>query len=219
VFSDLTFNLLCSMRDSSRFSLIRKLLKFSQFIDNGADKLGWLSNWLVLLTIGVGFFNVVVRYMGRFIGVQLSSNALLELQWYLFSLTFLFGFVYILRHGENVRVDFLYTNMSEKKRALVDFVGTVLFLIPFCLLGIWVTINPVLQSWGRLSDGSWGTWEISSDANGLPRAPIKTMVPVALLLLLLQSISQAIKYLAVLLGYQQVGEQIRLETSENINIE
>jgi TRAP-type mannitol/chloroaromatic compound transport system permease small subunit len=207
------------MRDSSRFSLIRKLLKFSQLIDNGADKLGWLSNWLVLLTIGVGFFNVVVRYMGRFIGVQLSSNALLELQWYLFSLTFLFGFVYILRHGENVRVDFLYTNMSEKKRALVDFVGTVLFLIPFCLLGIWVTINPVLQSWGRLSDGSWGTWEISSDANGLPRAPIKTMVPVALLLLLLQSISQAIKYLAVLLGYQQVAEQIRLETSENINIE
>ncbi|MFN7414794.1 MAG: TRAP transporter small permease subunit [Dolichospermum sp.] len=207
------------MRDSSRFSLIRKLLKFSQFIDNGADKLGWLSNWLVLLTIGVGFFNVVVRYMGRFIGVQLSSNALLELQWYLFSLTFLFGFVYILRHGENVRVDFLYTNMSEKKRALVDFVGTVLFLIPFCLLGIWVTINPVLQSWGRLTDGSWGTWEISSDANGLPRAPIKTMVPIALLLLLLQSISQAIKYLAVLLGYQQVAEQIRLETSENINIE
>ena len=207
------------MRDSSRFSLIRKLLKFSQFIDNGADKLGWLSNWLVLLTIGVGFFNVVVRYMGRFIGVQLSSNALLELQWYLFSLTFLFGFVYILRHGENVRVDFLYTNMSEKKRALVDFVGTVLFLIPFCLLGIWVTINPVLQSWGRLSDGSWGTWEISSDANGLPRAPIKTMVPIALLLLLLQSISQAIKYLAVLLGYQQVEDQLRLETSENINIE
>ncbi|MDM3852169.1 MAG: TRAP transporter small permease subunit [Aphanizomenon gracile PMC649.10] len=207
------------MRNSKRFAFISKLLKFSQFIDNGADKLGWLSNWLVLLTIGVGFFNVVARYMGRFIGVQLSSNALLELQWYLFSLTFLCGFVYILRHGENVRVDFLYTNMSEKKRALIDFLGTFLFLIPFCLIGIWVTINPVLQSWGRLSDGSWGTWEISSDANGLPRAPIKTMVPIALLFLLLQSISQAIKYLAVLLGYQEVAEQIRLETSENINIE
>ncbi|MBD2293321.1 TRAP transporter small permease subunit [Anabaena sphaerica FACHB-251] len=207
------------MRESRRFSLISRLLKFSQFIDNCADKLGWLSNWLVLLTIGVGFFNVVARYLGRFIGVQLSSNALLELQWYLFSLTFLLGFVYILRHGENVRVDFLYTNMSEKKRALVDFVGTILFLIPFCLIGIWVTFNPVLQSWGRSSDGSWGTWEISSDANGLPRAPIKTMVPIGLLLLLLQSISQAIKYLAVLLGYHQVAEQIRLETSENINIE
>jgi TRAP-type mannitol/chloroaromatic compound transport system permease small subunit len=207
------------MRQTRRFSLISKLLKISQFIDNCADKLGWLSNWLVLLTIGVGFFNVLARYMGRFIGIQLSSNALLELQWYLFSLTFLSGFVYILRHGENVRVDFFYANFSEKKRALVDFFGTILFLIPFCLIGIWVLINPVLQSWGRLSDGSWGTWEISSDANGLPRAPIKTMVPIALLLLLIQSISQAIKYLAVILGYQQVAEQIRLETSENINIE
>jgi hypothetical protein len=207
------------MRQTRRFSLISKLLKISQFIDNCADKLGWLSNWLVLLTIGVGFFNVVARYMGRFIGIQLSSNALLELQWYLFSLTFLSGFVYILRHGENVRVDFFYANFSEKKRALVDFFGTILFLIPFCLIGIWVLINPVLQSWGRLSDGTWGTWEISSDANGLPRAPIKTMVPIALLLLLIQSISQAIKYLAVISGYQQVAEQIRLETSENINIE
>ena len=207
------------MRQTRRFSLISKLLKISQFIDNCADKLGWLSNWLVLLTIGVGFFNVLARYMGRFIGIQLSSNALLELQWYLFSLTFLSGFVYILRHGENVRVDFFYANFSEKKLALVDFFGTILFLIPFCLIGIWVLINPVLQSWGRLSDGSWGTWEISSDANGLPRAPIKTMVPIALLLLLIQSISQAIKYLAVILGYQQVAEQIRLETSENINIE
>ena len=207
------------MRKTRRFSLISKLLKISQFIDNCADKLGWLSNWLVLLTIGVGFFNVLARYMGRFIGIQLSSNALLELQWYLFSLTFLSGFVYILRHGENVRVDFFYANFSEKKRALVDFFGTILFLIPFCLIGIWVLINPVLQSWGRLSDGSWGTWEISSDANGLPRAPIKTMVPIGLLLLLIQSISQAIKYLAVILGYQQVAEQIRLETSENINIE
>lgn len=207
------------MRQTRRFSLISKLLKISQFIDNCADKLGWLSNWLVLLTIGVGFFNVLARYMGRFIGIQLSSNALLELQWYLFSLTFLSGFVYILRHGENVRVDFFYADFSEKKRALVDFFGTILFLIPFCLIGIWVLINPVLQSWGRLSDGSWGTWEISSDANGLPRAPIKTMVPIGLLLLLIQSISQAIKYLAVILGYQQVAEQIRLETSENINIE
>ena len=119
------------MRQTRRFSLISKLLKISQFIDNCADKLGWLSNWLVLLTIGVGFFNVVARYMGRFIGIQLSSNALLEMQWYLFSLTFLSGFVYILRHGENVRVDFFYANFSEKKRALVDFFGTILFLIPF----------------------------------------------------------------------------------------
>jgi TRAP-type mannitol/chloroaromatic compound transport system permease small subunit len=198
---------------------MQSLLKIASAIDNLTEKLGWLLNWLVLLTVGVGFYNVMARYLGRFIGVQLSSNALIELQWYLFSILFLLGFAYILKHGDNVRVDFLYANFNEKQRSLVDFLGTVLFLIPFCLIGLWVTFNPVLESWGRLPDGSWGTWEISSDANGLPRAPIKTMIPIGLVLLLLQSISQAIKYLAVLLGYQQVAEQIRLETNDHTNIE
>jgi len=207
------------MHNSRSYSLLKKLLKISRAIDNLTNKLGWLINWLVLMVIGVGFFNVIARYLGRFIGVQLSSNALIELQWYLFSLIFLFGFPYILLHGENVRVDFLYTNMSSKKRALIDFLGTILLVLPFCLIGLWVTFNPVLQSWGYLSDGTWGSWEVSSDANGLPRAPIKTMIPVSLLLLLLQSVSQSIKYLAILCGYQEIEEQIILETSEHINFE
>ncbi len=207
------------MPSSRTYPLIKKLLKVSQSIDKFTDKLGWLSQWFVLLTVGVGFFNVVARYLGRFIGTQLSSNALIDLQWYLFSLTFLSAFAYILRHGENVRVDFLYSQWGEKRKALIDFLGTILFLIPFCILGIWVTFNPILQSWGRLSDGSWGNWELSPDADGLPRAPIKTMLPLGLFLLLLQSISQAIKYLAIILGYEEVAEQIRLEISEKINPE
>jgi TRAP-type mannitol/chloroaromatic compound transport system permease small subunit len=207
------------MPSSRTYPLIKKLLKVSQSIDKFTDKLGWLSQWFVLLTVGVGFFNVVARYLGRFIGTQLSSNALIDLQWYLFSLTFLSAFAYILRHGENVRVDFLYSQWGEKRKALIDFLGTILFLIPFCILGIWVTFNPILQSWGRLPDGSWGNWELSADADGLPRAPIKTMLPLGLFLLLLQSISQAIKYLAIILGYEEVAEQIRLEISEKINPE
>ena len=207
------------MPSSRTYPLIKKLLKVSQSIDKFTDKLGWLSQWFVLLTVGVGFFNVVARYLGRFIGTQLSSNALIDLQWYLFSLTFLSSFAYILRHGENVRVDFLYSQWGEKRKALIDFLGTILFLIPFCILGIWVTFNPILQSWGRLPDGSWGNWELSADADGLPRAPIKTMLPLGLFLLLLQSISQAIKYLAIILGYAEVAEQIRLEISEKINPE
>ncbi|GFE70552.1 TRAP transporter small permease subunit [Chroococcus sp. FPU101] len=207
------------MRDSRRFPKIRSLLKLSNAIDTFTDKLEGLLNWLVLLTVGVGFYNVIARYIGRFIGVTLSSNVFIELQWYLFSIVFLLGFAYILKHGENVRVDFLYANFTEKQRSLIDFLGTILFLIPFCLIGIWVTFNPVLQSWGYLPNGTWGDWEVSSDADGLPRAPIKTMLPIGLFLLLIQSISQAIKYLAVLLGYQTVAERIRLETSENINIE
>jgi TRAP-type mannitol/chloroaromatic compound transport system permease small subunit len=205
------------MKISSR--QMRSLIKISQIIDLFTEKLRFAIDWLVVLTVGIGFYNVMARYLGRFVGIKLSSNALIELQWYLFSILFLLGFAYILKHGDNVRVDFLYSNFDRKQRAAIDLFGTLLFLIPFCAIGIWVTFNPALQSWGRLPDGSWGTWETSSDASGLPRAPIKTMIPLGLGLLMLQAISQAIKYLAVLLGYEEISEQISLETSEHTNIE
>ena len=185
--------------------IVRSLLRISQLIDRLTELIGRGLNWLVVLTIAIGFYNVMARYIGRFIGLKLSSNTFIELQWYLFSIIFFLGFPYILKHGANVRVDFLYTHWSEKRRAWVDLLGTMVFLIPFCILGIWVTVNPVLQSWGMLPDGSWGRWEVSADADGLPRAPIKTMIIVSFGLLLLQSISQAIKYWAVLMGYRQTA--------------
>ena len=172
----------------------------------------------MLLTIAVGFYNVMARRIGREIGVQLSSNALIELQWYLFSLMFFCGFAYILKHGENVRVDFLYANWTEKQRALVDFIGTVFFLIPFCILGWCVTIDPVLDSWGYMPDGTWGTWEMSPDADGLPRAPIKSTILFAFVTLLAQSASQAIKYLAILKGYGTAAE-ILMPDMENLPLE
>ncbi len=178
-----------------------RLLKVSATIDALIKPLGTVVSWLVLVTVATGFYNVIARYIGRFVGMQLSSNRLIELQWYLFSITFLLSFPYILQQGANVRVDFLDIRWSERRKAMIGFWGTVLFLIPFCLLGLWVTLNPVLQSWGLLPDGTWGTWEISSDANGLPRAPIKTMVLVAFVLLLAQGVSQAIKYWAVWFGH------------------
>jgi TRAP-type mannitol/chloroaromatic compound transport system permease small subunit len=180
---------------------VSRLLKVAVTIDALIKPLGTVVSWLVLATIATGFYNVVARYIGRFIGMQLSSNRLIELQWYLFSLTFLLSFPYILQQGANVRVDFLDVRWSERRKAMIGFWGSVLFLIPFCVLGLWVTVNPVLQSWGLLPDGTWGTWEISPDANGLPRAPIKSMVLVAFTLLLVQGISQAIKYWAVWFGH------------------
>jgi TRAP-type mannitol/chloroaromatic compound transport system permease small subunit len=184
-------------------SQVRQLLRASRAIDAFIEPIGKVLNWLVLLTISVGFYNVLARFIGRFIGMQLSSNIFIELQWYLFSATFLLSFPYILKQGANVRVDFLEANWSEERKALISFWGTTLFLIPFCLLGLWVTFNPVMQSWGLLPDGSWGSWEVSPDANGLPRAPIKSMVLVSFTLLLLQAISQAVKYWAVWAGYTQ----------------
>lgn len=190
---------------------LRGLLKVAGFIDSITERIGGVANWIVMITVVVGFYNVVARYTGRYLGVRLSSNVFIELQWYLFSLIFFFGFAYILKHGVNVRVDFLYTHWSAKQQAWVDLLGTLLFLIPLCLIGIYVTYNPVMSSWGRLPNGSWGTWEVSPDPEGLPRAPIKTMIIVAFALLLFQSISQVIKHLAVILGHTEIAAKIQAE--------
>ena len=183
---------------SSAYLTMRTLLKFSQFIDNITEYFGKASAFCVLLTITVGFYNVIARYLGRFIGIKLTSNLLIELQWYLFSLTFLLGFAYILKHGENVRVDFLYANWSPKTKAWVDLIGHTLFLIAFCIIGLYATTNPVLQSWGRLPDGSFDTWELSPDPDGLPRAPIKSIILVGFSMLLLQTFSEIIKNVSII---------------------
>jgi TRAP-type mannitol/chloroaromatic compound transport system permease small subunit len=168
--------------------------------------------YLVIVTFVVGFLNVVLRYVGRFIGVRLTSNLFIELQWYLYSLIFFFGFAYILKNNLNVRVDFWYAKQSRKRQATIDFVGHLVSLIPFCIMGIMVTINPVLRSWGLLPDGSWGTWELSPDPSGLPRAPIKTMIIFAFVTLLIQGIAELIKLIAILRGQEALVEAFHQDT-------
>jgi TRAP-type mannitol/chloroaromatic compound transport system permease small subunit len=191
---------------------MRALLAVSRGIDTLIETIGKLLPWLVTAMIAIGFLNVFARYVGRFLQQQLTSNAIIEVQWYLFSLLFFVGFAYILKHNLNVRVDVLYTNWSLRRRALIDLLGTALLLIPFCIIGIYVTISPVMFSWGRLPNGTWGTWEMSPDPDGLPRAPIKSMIIVAFVLLLLQAISQAIKYLAIVTN--TVDQQTASEVEE-----
>lgn len=183
------------------------LLRLSHWIDSFIEWLGSLNLYVVLLTIAIGAINPISRYIGGFIGMKLTSNAFLELQWYLFSIIFFLGFAYILKHAVNVRVDFLFTNWSPKTKAWVDLIGTLICLIPFCLIGIYVTWNPVMISWGRLPNGTFGNWELSPDPEGLPRAPIKSMIIVSFLLLLLQSVSQIIKYAAIILGDRDTARE------------
>ncbi len=281
------------------------LLKLSHGIDNLIERLGALCNWLVLGVIFVGFSNVVIRYIGQFtksdlfsdltkaiFGTAIPQNMLTELQWYMFSMLFLLGFGYILKHGVNVRVDFLYSQWSPRRRALVDFLGTMLLLIPFCLLAIFVLLPQVVQSLGYQSFKPLGganpigslfawladakptdrdpvTWshvlsavlyigvpalalwgisklpagllrsvlktagviatalmtiyafmsfggERSLDAGGLPRAPIKSFMILGFALLLLQAISQAIKYLAVLTGNTRVLQDIAVDEQPEV---
>ena len=157
------------------------------------ERVGRLTAWGTLAMVAVTFAIVVLRYL-----FNLGWIAMQESVTYLHALIFMLGAAYTLKHDGHVRVDILYQKASARGRAWVDLLGTLLFLIPFCILGIYVTISPVLASWGRLPSGAWGTWELSSDPDGLPRAPIKSMIIVSFTLLLAQAISQAIKYAAVL---------------------
>lgn len=179
---------------------MQTLLRIAKLIDFITEHIGKLSSLLVIALVFVGFYNVVARYLGKFVGQPLTSNAIIETQWYMFSILFYMGFAYILKDNINVRVDFLYAEWPAKRKALVDLLGTLLILIPFCIMGIWISINPVLSSWGLQFDGTWGTWELSPDPSGLPRAPIKSMIIIGFLMLLVQAMSQAIKYAAIVSG-------------------
>jgi len=179
---------------------MRVLLRVSHGIDAAIEWIGQQMTWIVTLLIAVGFINVVARYVGRAFNMRLTSNAIIELQSYMFSVLFFLGFAYILKHNLNVRVDFLYSNFSPRQRAVVDLIGHTLFLIAFCVIGIAVSYSPVMRSWGLLRDGSWGAWEGSPDPDGLPRAPIKSMIIVSFLLLLIQTLSEIIKLIGVLTG-------------------
>jgi TRAP-type mannitol/chloroaromatic compound transport system permease small subunit len=172
-------------------------LGLSDRIDRISLALGRLVAWLALLMIAVGAYNALARYFGRFTGLNLSSNAYLELQQYLFSALFLLSAAATLARNGHVRVDVLYTRLSQRARSWIDLAGTLIFLIPFCAFAI-------AMSWPSVSS-SWAILEVSPDPGGLPRYPLKSLVPVAFALLIVQGVSQAIKQVASLRGYGARG--------------
>ncbi len=174
------------------------LLRLSKVIDAFTEVTGRITYWLVPLVIGVGVWNVFNRYIGRAIGMSLGSNFFIEAQWYLFAIIFFLGAAYALKHGEHVRVDVFYGHWNAKQKALSTFLGTIFFLIPFCLLFIYFSYSTVRQAWGFLPNGKQIPWEMSPDPGGLPRAPLKTFLLVSPALLIIQGISEAIKSFAIL---------------------
>ena len=171
---------------------MRTLQHLAGLVDRLNDRIGAAIQWLALLMVLVGAFNAGARYTTRYTGLALSSNAYLDLQWYFFTLIFLLGAAYGLNHDYHVRVDVLYEKMSARTRAWVDLIGTVLFLIPFSALMLWVSWRPVWNS--------WSIREASPDPGGLPRYPIKAVILVAFLLLLLQGLSHSLKQVDILRG-------------------
>lgn len=164
---------------------MRQLLRLSSAIDRANDRIGGAIKWLSLLMVLVGAFNALARYATRYTGVSLSSNAYLDLQWYMFALIFLLGAAYGLNKDVHVRVDVLYSRLGERGKAWIDLVGSVVFLLPFCVMMLWVAW-PAVRS-------SWTIREVSPDPGGLPRYPIKTIILISFFMLFLQGLSQAIK--------------------------
>ncbi len=159
------------------------LARFVGWVDRLNSRLGIAVSWLTLAMVAVGAYNAVVRYLGRFTGWHLSSNAYLELQWYMFSLVFLLGASYALQTNAHVRVDVVYSRLPERWRRRIDLWGSLLFLIPFAVFGL-VTSWPAVRN-------SWAVLEVSSDPGGLPRYPIKSVLLVAFTLLALQGMAEA----------------------------
>ncbi|MFQ5536294.1 MAG: TRAP transporter small permease subunit [Gemmatimonadota bacterium] len=173
------------------------LRRFAAAVDALNDRIGAAIRWLALIMVLVGAFNALARYATRYTGVSLSSNAYLDLQWYFFSLIFLLGAAYGLEHNVHVRVDVLYSRLGRKARAWIDLVGTVLFLIPFSVLMLWV-------AWPAVRN-SWSIREVSPDPGGLPRYPIKAVILVGFVLLLLQGFSQVVKEVDAIRGVGEAG--------------
>ena len=172
---------------------MRALLRTSRAIDAVSRTVGRWVAWLTFAMVLVGAFNAVARYFDRAVGGGLSSNAYVELQWYLFSLVFLLGAPYALRADAHVRVDVLYGRLGPRGKAWIDLLGGILFLIPFCVFALVI-------SWPSVRD-SWSVREVSPDPGGLARWPIKAAVLVAFGLLLLQGLSETVKRAALLLGH------------------
>ena len=161
------------------------LLKLSRAIDYVNDRFGEIANWLVLFACLISAGNAASRYL-----FSASSNAWLEVQWYMFAGMVLLGGPYTLKLNEHVRVDLVYSALSERARIWIDIIGCLLFLLPICIILTYFT-------WSWFAE-SWRIDETSSNAGGLVRWPVKLILPVGFALMALQGISEIIKRIAAL---------------------
>lgn len=166
-------------------------MSFFMMISRGIDRLnqtvGKFTTWLILVTTLISASNAIVRK-----AFDWSSNAFLEVQWYLFAAVFMLGAGYGLLKNSHVRIDFISGMLSARTRNWIDVGGILLALFPFCLICIYLSWPLFVQA--------YDTGEMSSNAGGLIRWPVYAMVPAGFTLLLLQGVSELIKRLSFLMG-------------------
>lgn len=166
---------------------MERLKTVSAAIDRLSAAAAWIATWLVLFACVVSAGNAVVRYLFSY-----SSNAFLEIQWYMFGALVLLGTSYTLRMNEHVRVDLIYSSLSEERQIWVDIVGLVLFFLPVTSYLFWISVPLFTQS--------FRSGEMSNSAGGLIVWPAKLLIPLGFGLLTLQGVSELIKRVLALSG-------------------
>jgi len=169
------------------------LLSFSRFIDAINEKIGLAISWALMLAVLICSGNALVRYI-----LNSSSNAWLEIQWYLFGAIFLLASAYTLKRNEHVRIDVVVGRFSKRTQVWVDVFGFAFFLLPATLLILYFAIPFAYESIRNQ--------EVSSNAGGLIIWPAKTLIPVGFFLLTLQGISELIKRIGFLMGLVDASE-------------
>ncbi len=163
------------------------LLKLSKAVDWLNNQVGKHAIWLILASTVISAVNAVVRK-----AFNVSSNAYLEVQWYLFAASFLLVSAYTLLNGEHVKIDVIYSRWSKRTQTWIDVFGFAFFLLPFCAAILWFGIPFFLKG--------YHSGEVSSNAGGLTLWPVYAMIPLGFGLLMLQGVSELIKRLAFLQG-------------------
>lgn len=164
------------------------LLGLSRAVDRFSEWVGQFVRWLVLAAVLISAGNAIMRK-----AFDISSNAYLEIQWYLFAGVFMLGAGYVFLKNAHVRIDFISSRLSLRTNTIIDILGIVLVIFPLC----WMMIE---LSW-PLFRGAWISGEVSSNAGGLIRWPVLLLLPLGFALLVLQSASELIKRIAYLTGH------------------
>ncbi|HEY6135360.1 MAG TPA: TRAP transporter small permease subunit [Rubrivivax sp.] len=163
------------------------LLNFSAGVDALSNLIGQTIRWLVLGSVLISAGNAIIRK-----AFNISSNAFLEIQWYLFAGVFLLGAGFAFMRNVHVRIDFISSKLSKRANAWIDVAGIIVFLLPLCLIMVWL-------SWPLFS-GAWSSGEMSQNAGGLIRWPAYLLMPVGFGLLFIQGLSELVKRIAYLRG-------------------
>lgn len=166
---------------------MKVLLGISRAIDAVNERIGRLVYWCVLAAVLVSAGNAIVRYT-----LNTSSNAWLEIQWYLFAAVFLLCSGYTFLHNEHIRIDVVSGRLSRRMQVWIDIFGTILFMLPMTGYIVWL-------SW-PIFVNAWVSGEISGNAGGLIRWPVRLLVPLGFFLLFAQGLSELIKRIAFLRG-------------------